>query len=424
MSFHLHPFAISNLLIVIFLMPLAIILLRAKTKFCFIFGLHMVATSIWGFGAFFGTSIENNIAASDFFLKFAYFGVIFIPVLFLHSIYIKLNKQFNLFLGASYAQALTFLALLINNHLLYRPIIYFNDFYYLKVKIPYVYSFALWLLVACYAYILILKNYKKITFFNKYDLVIFIATLFGYLGGVMNFLPQIFNPSLYPWGNFLVGPAGITITYMIFKHQAFDIKIAIEKSIVYSVLIAVVSTIYLVIVLALERAFAYFFNYQSMTISIGTAFGIGLLVFPLRSKIQQIMDRYFFSGTQAEVYEKNLQLQAEVEQAQRLKTATTLASGLAHEIKNPLTAINTFAEYLPEKKDDEKFIAQFSKIVQSETERINDLVNQLTDFAKPGESKVEPNDIHQLIEQTLQFLTSQCIKQKIAVKLGYKAGDY
>lgn len=419
MSFHLNPYAISNLLILIFLIPLSIILLKGKTKFCIIYGLHMVATSIWGTGAFIATSINNNLFISDLFLKISYAGVLFIPVFFLHSIHIKLNKKFVLLLKASYFQAIAFLILLFLTPLFAKPTFYFNQFYFISKTPLYAYSFVVWTIILIFTSLLILKNHKKITQLNKYEFLIFIITFIGYLGGITNFILPLSDGQIYPWGNFLVGPAGLGVTYLIFKHQAFAIKIAIEKSIVYSTLIIILSIVYLIIVLVLERAFAYFFHYQSVGISIAAAFAIGLFVFPLRNKIQQIMDRYFFSGTQTEIYEKNLKLQAEVEQAQRLKTATTLASGLAHEIKNPLTAITTFAEYLKDKKDDPEFINNFSKIVGQEADRINDLVNQLTDFAKPGESKIAPNDIHHLIKETLQFLTSQCLKQKITVQMDY-----
>jgi len=222
---------------------------------------------------------------------------------------------------------------------------------------------------------------------------------------------------IYPWGNFFIGPASVLMTYGILKYQAFDYKIIIKKTILYSGLFTIISILYLILVLSLERSFAYFFHYQSAGVSIAAAFGIGLLVLPLRNKIQEIMDRYFFRASPSEIYQENARLRLEIEQAQRLKTATTLASGLAHEIKNPLTAIKTFAEYLPVKKDDPKFINDFSEIVGAESNRINELVNQLTDFARPGESARGLHNIHQLIDQTLQFLTSQCLRQNIKVDL-------
>jgi signal transduction histidine kinase len=297
--------------------------------------------------------------------------------------------------------------------------------HYLKGSFPNYFLYLLWFLLAImlsfyilYAQKKIFKNDTKIQLQINYQLAGFI---FLSLCSI-DFLPK-FGINLLPIGSIFATIYCVIMGYAIIKYQILGINILIKKGVVYTLLIALVSLLYLVIVLIGERTFSYFFNYQSVAISIWTAFGIGLLVFPLRNKIQQIMDRYFFSGTQTEIYEKNLKLQAEVEQAQRLKTATTLASGLAHEIKNPLTAITTFAEYLKDKKDDPEFINNFSKIVGQEADRINDLVNQLTDFAKPGESKIAPNDIHHLIKETLQFLTSQCLKQGIKVDLAYQTPD-
>ena len=45
-----------------------------------------------------------------------------------------------------------------------------------------------------------------------------------------------------------------------------------------------------------------------------------------------------------------------------------------HEIKNPLVAIKTFAELLPERFTDEEFHGDFSKVVVREIDRIDALV--------------------------------------------------
>jgi len=416
MSFHLHPFAVSNIFIVLVYFFLFLILIKGNFR---IYALHMLAVTTWGLGAGLGTIFPYNTTYSSFFLKVGFIGVIFIPTLLLHAFYELIKRKNVLILSSCYLLSFIF------SYLTIMPKKMFSfqylaewDFLYYSGNALTLISFIFWLLTLTYAHFLITKSYKNKSNFNQHIFMALVFGLFGYIGGINNFLP-IFNIKIYPWGNFFIAPSGLFTTYCIFRHQAFDIKIALEKSIVYSTLIAIISVLYLVIVLALERAFAYFFNYQSMTISIAAAFGIGLLVFPLRNKIQKIMDRYFFSGTQAEIYEQNQMLRAEVAQTERLKTASTLASGLAHEIKNPLTAINTFAEYLNKKQDDPEFLKTFSPIIEKEAQRINELVNQLTDFAKPSETKIEPYRMHDIIDFEIKFLGGQFIKNKIKVDLQF-----
>jgi signal transduction histidine kinase len=96
-----------------------------------------------------------------------------------------------------------------------------------------------------------------------------------------------------------------------------------------------------------------------------------------------------------------------------MKSIAILASGMAHEIKNPLTPIKTFSEQLPSRLDDKEFLLKFSKIINKEVDRIDSLVQELLSFAKPSPPQLIETDIHQLIEQTLEFLNNDLIRHKI-----------
>jgi hypothetical protein len=60
--------------------------------------------------------------------------------------------------------------------------------------------------------------------------------------------------------------------------------------------------------------------------------------------------------------------------AEKLSFLGNLAARLAHEIKNPMTAIGTFIQMLPYKFDDEEYRGKFHKIVLEETNRVNNLI--------------------------------------------------
>jgi len=100
---------------------------------------------------------------------------------------------------------------------------------------------------------------------------------------------------------------------------------------------------------------------------------------------------------------------------ERLAAAGQFATGMAHEIKNPLTAIKTFTEYLPEKYHDPAFREKFFRIVRAEVERINTLVQDLMHFAKPAPLQLELVSVKRLLEDVLTLLSSQCLKQGVQV---------
>jgi PAS domain S-box-containing protein len=106
---------------------------------------------------------------------------------------------------------------------------------------------------------------------------------------------------------------------------------------------------------------------------------------------------------------------------ERLASIGALAAGMAHEIKNPLVAIRTFAELLPERFSDEDFRHEFSQIVVQEVERIGELLARLRDLTSPQPQQVVSLFLRELVEETLGLLRGQLEQAKISVQTGYDA---
>lgn len=100
-------------------------------------------------------------------------------------------------------------------------------------------------------------------------------------------------------------------------------------------------------------------------------------------------------------------LEREKRRSERLASFGALASGVAHEIKNPLVAIRTFAELLTERYDDEEFRHDFSKVVIREIARIDDLVGRLRGLAATTPPRAGRVDIREPIRETLALLRAQ-----------------
>jgi signal transduction histidine kinase len=107
-------------------------------------------------------------------------------------------------------------------------------------------------------------------------------------------------------------------------------------------------------------------------------------------------------------------LEREKRRAERLASFGALASGVAHEIKNPLVAIRTFAELLPERFADNDFREDFAKVVVREIDRIDDLVGRLRGIAGTAPQRVETVDIREPITDTLRLLRAQLEQARIA----------
>lgn len=82
---------------------------------------------------------------------------------------------------------------------------------------------------------------------------------------------------------------------------------------------------------------------------------------------------------------------------------TDLAASMSHEIRNPLVAIKTFAQLLPERFDDAEFRKEFNEIVVSEIDRLDKIITQINNFAHPPELVLKPIDVRGPVQKGLEI---------------------
>ncbi|MED1795471.1 transporter substrate-binding domain-containing protein [Brevibacillus nitrificans] len=108
---------------------------------------------------------------------------------------------------------------------------------------------------------------------------------------------------------------------------------------------------------------------------------------------------------------KQKDMDKKLESEHRLRSLGQLILGIAHEIRNPLTSILTYTQLLPTKFDNPKFRDFFAQQVPNEILRLNDLVNDLLEYARPKPPNPSRFRADELMEAVLA-LCSQKIKEK------------
>ena len=116
---------------------------------------------------------------------------------------------------------------------------------------------------------------------------------------------------------------------------------------------------------------------------------------------------------------KRLELQ--IRRSDRLASLGTLSAGMAHEIKNPLVSIKTFAQLLPERYQDSDFRDTFSNLIGHEIDRIDSLVNQLLRFARPAKPVLQPMHVHDVLEKSLQLVGHRLYQKEIKLTRCWEA---
>ena len=121
----------------------------------------------------------------------------------------------------------------------------------------------------------------------------------------------------------------------------------------------------------------------------------------------------------AKLYEDLKRSKSYIRRADRLASLGTLTAGLAHEIRNPLVAIKTLTQLLPDRLDDEEFRNHFLRIASGEVDRISSLVNELLEFARPSEPKLEMEDINSILDGMLLLVSTETKKKFIQIVKEY-----
>ncbi len=107
--------------------------------------------------------------------------------------------------------------------------------------------------------------------------------------------------------------------------------------------------------------------------------------------------------------------------AERLKTLGEMAAGMAHEVKNPLAAIRSSAQILAGHVTGKD--AEFAGIVVSEVDRLNQVVNEFLDYARPAPLRREPVRLSAVLDSCLKLLAPVIREKGVKVRTVYPEAE-
>ncbi len=122
----------------------------------------------------------------------------------------------------------------------------------------------------------------------------------------------------------------------------------------------------------------------------------------LAQNLNVMIEKLQLAKQEAEQYHQEL-----VQRADRMASIGELASGIAHEIRNPLAGIQGAIQILSEGFPKQDPRTQVTDEIQKQIYKLERLVKELLNYAKPVPANYLPTDINQLVDKVLSFFITQ-----------------
>jgi two-component system sporulation sensor kinase A len=103
--------------------------------------------------------------------------------------------------------------------------------------------------------------------------------------------------------------------------------------------------------------------------------------------------------------------------SEKFNIAGQLAAGIAHEVRNPLTAIKGFIQLLEKELEDKQM---YFNVINEEMKRIDQILNELLLLAKPHGIKFAKKDVMAVLEHVRTLIETQALMNNVQITISYK----
>ncbi|WP_257391798.1 PAS domain-containing sensor histidine kinase [Mesobacillus jeotgali] len=115
---------------------------------------------------------------------------------------------------------------------------------------------------------------------------------------------------------------------------------------------------------------------------------------------------------------EKVEMEAQLRKSDTLNILGELAAGIAHEIRNPMTALKGFIQLLENSTGDAYSL--YFQVIKSELQRIDSIINEFLILAKPQAIKYVEEDIPKIMKETVDLLTAQAVLHDVQFRTVYQ----
>jgi signal transduction histidine kinase len=140
------------------------------------------------------------------------------------------------------------------------------------------------------------------------------------------------------------------------------------------------------------------------------------LTIDARSVIELLAGQVAIAIDDSRLLQENLRLERELAERERLASLGRMAATVAHEIKNPLSAIKSIAQVM---REDEQLNSEYERdlrLIVGETDRLSQSVTQLLSFARKESPAEQPQSVDELLHSVVDLFRANAKEQGVTLE--------
>ena len=149
----------------------------------------------------------------------------------------------------------------------------------------------------------------------------------------------------------------------------------------------------------------------------------GTMTQDTRAVLQILADQVAIAIDDCRLVEENVRLERRLAERERLATLGQMAATVAHEIKNPLSAIKSIAQVMGEDQNLSEEYARDLSLIVGETDRLGQSVTQLLTFARSEAPAELPLRANQLVETVVRLFQVDADKEGVTLNVDVRSEE-
>jgi len=148
------------------------------------------------------------------------------------------------------------------------------------------------------------------------------------------------------------------------------------------------------------------------------------LTYEVRSLLDLLAGQVAIAVEDCRLVEENVQLERRIAQSERLAALGRMAATVAHEVKNPLSAIKSIAQVMREDDYLKREYARDLELIVGETDRLSRSVTQMLSFARTAPHPEAPRRAAELVRAVAQLFQKEAARRKVSLDTEVESLDF